>query len=80
MATVDGGHTETERGLRRTWPGSIDNIRGLTGMGRAVGWTLLILLVVLIGTNPGTAIGLAHDFLTALQRAGNELSAFVSQL
>jgi hypothetical protein len=49
-------------------------------MGRAVGWTLLILLVVLIGTNPDTAVGLAHHFLAVLQRAGNEISAFVNDL
>jgi len=49
-------------------------------MGRAVGWTLLILLVVLIGTHPDTAVGLAHHFLAVLQRAGTELSTFVSDL
>jgi hypothetical protein len=49
-------------------------------MGRAVGWTLLILLVVVIGTNPGTAVTLAHHFLAVLQRAGSELSTFVSDL
>lgn len=49
-------------------------------MGRAVGWTLLILLVVIIGTNPGTAVGLAHHFLAVLQHAGSEISAFVNDL
>ncbi|HYK71439.1 MAG TPA: hypothetical protein VEV45_26095 [Streptosporangiaceae bacterium] len=49
-------------------------------MGRAVGWTLLILLVVIIGTNPGTAVGLAHHLLAVLQRAGSEISAFVNDL
>jgi len=49
-------------------------------MSRAVGWTVLILLVVLIGTNPGTAVGLAHHLLAVLQRAGNEISAFVNDL
>jgi hypothetical protein len=49
-------------------------------MGRAVGWTLLVLLVVLIGTNPGSAVGLAHHFLAVLQRAGAELSTFVNDL
>ena len=49
-------------------------------MGRAVGWTLLVLLVVLIGTHPDTAVGLAQHFLAILQRAGSELATFVSDL
>ena len=49
-------------------------------MGRAVGWTLIVLLIVLIGTHPGTAIGLVQNFLGVLHRAGDELSTFISQL
>jgi hypothetical protein len=49
-------------------------------MGRAVGWTLIVLLIVLIGTHPGTAIGLVQNFLGVLHHAGDELSTFVNQL
>jgi hypothetical protein len=49
-------------------------------MSRAIGWTLVILLVVLIGTHPDTVLGLTHNFLTVLHRAGDQLSAFVSKL
>jgi len=49
-------------------------------MSRALGWTLIVLLVVLIGTHPETINGLAHHLLHILHRAGDELSAFVSQL
>jgi hypothetical protein len=49
-------------------------------MGRALGWTLIVLLVVLIGTRPGTAVGLLLDFLRVLHAAGDELSAFISGL
>lgn len=49
-------------------------------MGRAIGWTLIVLLIVLIGTHPDTAIGLGQNFLGVLHRAGDELSAFVNKL
>jgi hypothetical protein len=49
-------------------------------MSRAIGWTLIVLLVVLIGTHPDTVMGLAHNFLAVLHTAGDELSAFVSKL
>jgi hypothetical protein len=49
-------------------------------MGRALGWTLIVLLVVLIGTHPGTAAILAQDFLRVLHAAGDELSAFIDGL
>jgi len=49
-------------------------------MGRALAWTLMVLLIVLIGSHPGTAVGLVHDFLTALHAAGDELSAFINGL
>jgi hypothetical protein len=49
-------------------------------MGRALGWTLIVLLVVLIGTHPSTAVGLVQDFLRALHAAGAELSAFINAL
>ena len=49
-------------------------------MGRALGWTLIVLLVVLIGSHPGTAVALVQDFLRVLHAAGNELSAFINGL
>ena len=49
-------------------------------MGRALGWTLIVLLVVLIGTHPDTVIGFGHDFHSVLRAAGNELSVFINGL
>ena len=49
-------------------------------MGRAVGWMLIVLLIVLIANHPDTVIGFAHVFVTVLQRAGDELSAFINGL
>jgi hypothetical protein len=49
-------------------------------MSRALGWTLIVLLVVLIGTHPDTVMGFGHHFLSVLRTAGDELSAFVSKL
>ena len=48
-------------------------------MGRAVGWTLLILLVVVIGTNPGTAVTLAHHFLQLVDQGSLQLLQAVGQ-
>ena len=49
-------------------------------MGRALGWTLIVLLLVLLGSHPGTAAGLVHDLLRVLHGAGHELSAFIDGL
>lgn len=49
-------------------------------MSRALGWTIIICLVVLMGTHPGSLVGLLHHFLGVAQRAGSELSTFVSKL
>jgi len=49
-------------------------------MSRAIGWTLVVLLVVLMGTHPDTVLGLVHNFLSVLHTAGDELSAFVNKL
>lgn len=49
-------------------------------MSRAVGWALVLGLVILLGTHPSVLAGLLHHFLAILQRAGDELSAFVSKL
>jgi hypothetical protein len=49
-------------------------------MSKAVGYTLIVSFVVLLGTHPGTLSELLHNFLTVLQRAGDELSSFISSL
>jgi hypothetical protein len=49
-------------------------------MSKAVGWTLIIALVLIIGTHPGVFAGLVHHCFGILQRAGDELSSFVSKL
>jgi hypothetical protein len=49
-------------------------------MSKAVGWALIVSFVVLLGTHPGTIIDLLHNFLSVLQRAGDELSSFVKML
>lgn len=49
-------------------------------MSRAVGLTLILALVVLLGTHPGSVVELVHGTLNVLQRAGNELSAFINRL
>ncbi|HXW86648.1 MAG TPA: hypothetical protein VEJ42_00165 [Streptosporangiaceae bacterium] len=49
-------------------------------MSKAVGWTLIVLLVVLLGTHPSTVVGLLDHFLAILDRAGEELSSFLSSL
>jgi hypothetical protein len=47
---------------------------------RAVGWLVVIMLVLLLGTHPDQAAGLMHHALAILQGAGNEMSTFVSKL
>jgi hypothetical protein len=49
-------------------------------MSKAVGWALVVALVLLLGTHPGTLADLLHHFLAVLQRAGDELSSFVNML
>ncbi len=49
-------------------------------MSRAIGMTLVFLLVVMLGTHPGTTVDLFQQFLGVIQRAGNELASFVSDL
>ena len=72
MVAVRGGNTEME--------GALSLRGGDEAMGRALGWTLIVLLVVLIGTHPDTVMGLVHNFLSVLRTAGDELSAFVNKL
>jgi hypothetical protein len=49
-------------------------------MSRAVGWFVIFFIVVLMATHPDSLVHLIDDTLGVLQRAGNELSAFVSRL
>jgi hypothetical protein len=49
-------------------------------MSKAVGWALILSLVVLLGTHPGTIALLVHDTMRLLHGAGDELSSFVNQL
>jgi hypothetical protein len=47
---------------------------------RAIGWLVLVGLVLVLGTHPGVMAGLVLDALALLRGAGNELSRFVSSL
>jgi len=49
-------------------------------MGRAVGWFVIVFIVVLMATHPNSLVGLIHVTLGLIQRAGSELSAFVNRL
>jgi hypothetical protein len=49
-------------------------------MKKLLGWVVVIALVLLVGTHPGSAAGLLHMILAVLRSAGNELGTFVSKL
>jgi hypothetical protein len=49
-------------------------------MSKAVGWAVIVGIVLLLGTHPGSLAGLLHQFFMVLQRAGDELSSFVNSL
>jgi hypothetical protein len=49
-------------------------------MSKAIGWALIVSLVLLLGAHPGTLVDLLHHFFAVLQRAGDELSSFVNML
>lgn len=49
-------------------------------MSRAVGWFVIVFIVVLMATHPSSLVGLMHVTLGVIQRAGDELSAFVNRL
>lgn len=49
-------------------------------MSKAVGWVVILSLVLILGTHPGSAAGLVQHAWTVLQRAGQELSSFVNDL
>jgi hypothetical protein len=49
-------------------------------MGRAVGWVVLVALIVVVGTHPSVMAGLIHHLLDLLKGAGDELAAFITSL
>jgi hypothetical protein len=49
-------------------------------LGRAIGWVVIVGLVFMLGTHPGSMAGLVHHLFAVLRGAGNELSSFVSRL
>jgi len=49
-------------------------------LARAIGWVVIVGLVLMLGTHPGELAGLVHHLLSVLRGAGNELSSFVSRL
>lgn len=49
-------------------------------MGRAIGYVVLVGLIVVVGTHPGTMAGLIHHILDLLKGAGDELAAFINSL
>ncbi|HTA10046.1 MAG TPA: hypothetical protein VK836_16125 [Streptosporangiaceae bacterium] len=49
-------------------------------MGRAIGWVVVVGLVLVLGTHPGVMAGFVHHLLAILRGAGDELASFVSRL
>lgn len=49
-------------------------------MGRAIGWVVIVALVLVLGTHPGVMAGFVHHLLAVLRGAGNELSSFINSL
>lgn len=49
-------------------------------MGRAIGWVVIVGLVLVLGTHPGVMAGLVQHLFGALRGAGNELSSFISRV
>ena len=49
-------------------------------MGRAIGWAVVVGLVLVLGTHPGVMAGLLLHLVAVLRGAGNELSSFVNSL
>jgi hypothetical protein len=49
-------------------------------MSKAVGWAVIVGIVLLLGTHPGSLAGLLQHFFVVLQHAGDELSSFVNSL
>jgi hypothetical protein len=49
-------------------------------MGRAIGWVIIVALVLVLGTHPGVMAGFVHHVLAVLRGAGNELASFIDSL
>ena len=49
-------------------------------MGRAIGWAVVVGLVLVLGTHPDMMAGLVQTLFAVLRGAGNELSSFVNSL
>ncbi len=49
-------------------------------MARAIGWVVIVGLVLLLGTHPGMMAGLVQHLFAVLRGAGNELSSFVNSI
>jgi len=49
-------------------------------LARAIGWVIIVSLVLMLGTHPGNMASLVHHLFAVLRDAGNELSSFVSRL
>jgi hypothetical protein len=47
-------------------------------MGRALGWVVIVCLIVILGTHPSVMAGLIHHLLDLLKGAGHELAAFIN--
>jgi hypothetical protein len=57
-----------------------DRIPGPAAVSKAIGWGLVIVLVILLGTHPGTLAGFIEHFFGILERAASELASFLSKL
>jgi hypothetical protein len=49
-------------------------------MGKALGFLVVLGLILVLGTHPGVMAGLFRMLFEILKGAGNELSAFVTSL
>jgi len=49
-------------------------------MGKAIGYTVLLGLVLVLGTHPAIMAGLFHELLAVLHGAGNQLASFINSL
>jgi hypothetical protein len=49
-------------------------------MGRAIAWTAIFGLILVLGTHPSVMAGLIQHLFNVLRGAGDELSAFISSL
>ena len=49
-------------------------------MARAIGWVVIVGLLLVLGTHPAIMAGFVHHVLAVFRGAGNELSSFLSRL